>query len=183
VANCFLSGTCPGNIPRTPGFGDFIPDFSPQCEGPTAAFLPSCGQTIPGAIPGVFSFDSQWTKDFLREFLKFSGGPNGEPTCAGEALRNTGDWLNPFTLSPSTFAPMVGDVLQRSYYNRALFHAMSRGLMYPFKSSIFRAYLAAGVKAPIATMLVAVQLAAAYSTVVTSRTARAGQCAAAFPIL
>jgi hypothetical protein len=51
VANCFLSGTCPGNIPRTPGFGDFIPDFSPQCEGPIAAFLPSCGQTIPAGIP------------------------------------------------------------------------------------------------------------------------------------
>jgi RHS repeat-associated protein len=43
VANCFLSGTCPGNIPLTGGLGDFIPDFTPECSDAISSFLPSCG--------------------------------------------------------------------------------------------------------------------------------------------
>lgn len=139
-----------------------------------------------------------WAITFTKSFFTLAGGPGNVPTCAGEALRSIGNTLNPFAPGVSSAAEVAGPVAQGIAINQGLAQTQAgvdayiaaRGLTVPLRSSVVRTMIAqgaegaieAGTKANVAAQTLAIDYAAAKSTVTTSAEARNGQCAAAFPI-
>jgi RHS repeat-associated protein len=156
---------------------------------------------MPSITNSTWSFlgnNSVWWGNFLKQFIKFSGGPGNIPTCAGEALQSMGNTMNPFTFGPSTVTDAAAPAVQAIAMNQSVAQTQAsidgyiaeRGLTVPLRSSVVRAMaaqgaedaVAAGVRANVATGTLAVDYAAFQATITTSQSARGGYCAAAFPI-
>jgi RHS repeat-associated protein len=171
-----------------------MPDVFISC--PT----PQVSRPFFGGFRNLFRSDRPlgYAKNFLTEFFKFSGGPGNVPTCAGEALRDMGSQLNPFSPSASGALEASGTVAQATAFNSGISatyaavdaHIAARGLTVPLRSSIVRNIIAEGTEGAVASGLranaamqtLAVDAAAVHATVTTSASALNGTCAAAFPV-
>jgi RHS repeat-associated protein len=159
--------------------------------------------TVPGAaftvamLPLVNAQQTSWWGTFARSFFMFAGGPGNVPTCAGQALRQIGENLNPFSPGSSTAADLAAPAAQAVAVNRGLTQTTAaideyitqQGLIVPLRSSVVRTAIAtgtedavaAGARASLAVQTVAVDIAAFRSLLTTMGEARNGGCAAAFP--
>ena len=63
------------------------------------------------------------------------------PSCAAIAFKAAADDLNPFLPAAANVAPGALNVGQAVKFNQALTYAVTKGLTYPNKSSVFRGIL------------------------------------------
>jgi len=133
-----------------------------------------------------------WLWSFTTSFFSFAGGPGNIPTCAGQTLRNIGDELaggDPTTSQAAETSFKAASAIQAG---RALNYAANRtntlggtGLICPECSSTFRSMMSKSEvlgEAAEGVALVDVSYAAGKSIPDVSAQARAGTCAAAFPV-
>ena len=150
------------------------------------AFYPGSFETVSVALPGgpTFSWWGTFAKSFVTNFPKTTlSSLTSSNGCVNQFFSNTLSNLNPFTPSASSLAEPAANIISALKFNSALAYAASRpnllggtGLLYPFKSGVFRSLVNSGQGVLEATPMIQLDLALGQAIYSEYQAAKAGEC-------